>query len=90
MCTCDPGDVRCETIRPFFEGAPAGCQQHSFTQNCGNNFGYESCVQKADQTCRANNCWQWAVDVMAVCPTFYPDMGAYSLPPLEWPCPVLC
>lgn len=42
---------------------------------CGNNFGYKSCFPKPDMTCNIDACWLWTVDVMAVCPQFFPDLS---------------
>eukprot|EP01044_Picomonas_judraskeda_P013031 COSAG03_NODE_1928_length_3349_cov_1.712308_1_plen_81_part_00 len=44
-------------------------------QTCGNNFGYKSCFKKPDMTCNTDQCWLWTVDVMAVCPEFFPDLS---------------
>lgn len=44
-------------------------------QDCGDNFGYKSCKLKPDQTCITDQCYLWAVEVMAVCPQFFPDLS---------------
>ena len=79
LCTCQPDNTRCNTIKPFFETAVGGCEQASM-QTCGNNYGYKSCYVRPDQTCRTDQCWLWALEVMAVCPEFYPDLSE-RLPP---------
>ncbi len=74
MCTCNPSNSRCNAIKPFFETAVDGCDGKS-VNNCGNNYGYKSCYLRPDQTCRTDSCWLWAVEVMAVCPEFFPDLS---------------
>ena len=83
-CNCGNDDTRCEAIKPFFEQAtePTGCASFSAEQ-CGNNYGYKSCYPKPDGSCWADPCWMWAVDVMATCPEFYPDLSEELLPTYE-------